>query len=273
MKKNVAFITAIALLASAGIAQAVPLVPPNFVKWSQSPDMDRGTDYLSMHRTNGPIVADDFRSDGRPISGFHWWGSYLTIPGTNQEWETGQVPDPSLTRNVSFEISIHQDCPIRDPNCGNGGPYPYSTPRDGNYFSAIVQAEEIFFGTTAGGENVYEYWLSVENLRGPDFWRGTWNEVAGEIYWVDFGWDAGQFGTDINSNIWGWHESFEHNLDFAVQTNPPSPGGNPHLGPWAMLDGKDMAFEVLTAVPVPAALWLFGTGLLGLIAVARRKQA
>ena len=29
----------------------------------------------------------------------------------------------------------------------------------------------------------------------------------------------------------------------------------------------------LTAVPVPAAVWLFGSGLLGLISVARRKQS
>jgi hypothetical protein len=27
-----------------------------------------------------------------------------------------------------------------------------------------------------------------------------------------------------------------------------------------------------TAVPVPAAVWLFGSGLLGLVGIARRKQ-
>lgn len=269
MKKQFAFVWGCVLLGYVGAIHAMPLVPPNFVKWSQSPDMVRGTDYLSMHRSNGPIVVDDFRSDGRPISGFHWWGSYLIDPTTGVEWDTGQGPE----RAVSFEISIHQDCPIGDPTCNNGGPYPYSTPSDGGYFSAIVNVEEDFFGTTAAGENVYEYWLSVEGLTGPDFWNGTWNEVAGEIYWLDLGWNAGQFGTDPGGSVWGWHESFEHNLDFAVQTNPPSPGSNPHLGPWAVLDGKDMAFEVLTAVPVPAAVWLFGSGLIGLIGVARKRKS
>ena len=33
-----------------------------------------------------------------------------------------------------------------------------------------------------------------------------------------------------------------------------------------------MTFET-TVVPVPAAVWLFGSGLLGLIGVARRKKA
>jgi hypothetical protein len=30
---------------------------------------------------------------------------------------------------------------------------------------------------------------------------------------------------------------------------------------------------VVSAVPVPAAFWLFGSGLIGLIGVARRKKA
>jgi len=132
--------------------------------------MVRGTDYLSMHRGNGPIVADDFMSDGREISGFHWRGSHFKNAGQGDE------------RNVSFEISIHQDCPAGDAFCGNGGPYNYSTPRDGTYFDAIVDVEEDFFGTTAGGEDVYEYWLSGEGLPGPSFWDGTWKEVAGETY-------------------------------------------------------------------------------------------
>ena len=88
-----------------GMASATPLGPHYKPKWSQAPDMDRGTDVLSMHRTNGPVVADDFVSDGRAIAGFHWWGSYLPDPTTGQEWVTGQGAE----RSVSFEISFHQD--------------------------------------------------------------------------------------------------------------------------------------------------------------------
>lgn len=36
---------------------------------------------------------------------------------------------------------------------------------------------------------------------------------------------------------------------------------------------KQTQISGLTAIPVPAALWLFGSGLLGLIGVARRKKA
>ena len=38
------------------------------------------------------------------------------------------------------------------------------------------------------------------------------------------------------------------------------------------LNSYDMSIEtVITTVPVPAAVWLFGSGLLGLVGVARRK--
>ena len=36
---------------------------------------------------------------------------------------------------------------------------------------------------------------------------------------------------------------------------------------WAVYDGD------VSAVPIPAAVWLFGSGLLGLIGVARKKAA
>jgi hypothetical protein len=36
-------------------------------------------------------------------------------------------------------------------------------------------------------------------------------------------------------------------------------------------DGYDLAFHVVSTVPVPAAVWLFGCGLLSLIGFARRK--
>ena len=43
----------------------------------------------------------------------------------------------------------------------------------------------------------------------------------------------------------------------------------PRLAAWAVRDG-DVA---LSAIPVPASVWLFGSGLLGLIGIARRKKS
>ena len=135
MKRQFALVTVRLLLAYTGVTWAERLVLLNFVTWSQKPDMDQGIDYLFMHRTNGPIVVDDPQSDGREISAFHWSDSYLKDPNSGQDWDAGQGPE----RIVSFEISIHQDCPVGDAACGNGRLYNYSTSRDVNYFSAIDQ--------------------------------------------------------------------------------------------------------------------------------------
>jgi hypothetical protein len=44
-------------------------------------------------------------------------------------------------------------------------------------------------------------------------------------------------------------------------------------GPFNGVTGNWTITGVVSAVPVPAAAWLFGSGLLGLVGVARRRRA
>jgi hypothetical protein len=59
-----------------------------------------------------------------------------------------------------------------------------------------------------------------------------------------------------------------------LDQNPDDP-----LGSCTVLDANDPACNLLTSVwvgapvPVPAAVWLFGSGLIGLVGLARRKKA
>lgn len=256
LRSSVAVFAAVSFSALTSVAQAT------HVQFSQTPDMVNGTDIVSMHRTNGPVVADDFIVQKPQIVGLHWWGSYL---------QDDPALPPSMSRVVQFEVSLHPDCPANAPlsaQCpgdprgaisANSG-YTYSTPGQPYQFQ-IIDAAESFFGMTVGGEVVYEYRATLNT---------PWDSTPGAIEWLDIAWVAGQFGTNALADVWGWHESDQHHLDNAVQTDrlAPSPGGNPHLGPWNLLQGRDMGFEVIT-VPETGTLALVGLGLFGLVASRR----
>jgi len=42
---------------------------------------------------------------------------------------------------------------------------------------------------------------------------------------------------------------------------------------WKLTSTGQLTYAAPSAVPVPAAVWLFGSGLLGLVSVARRRKA
>ena len=70
-------------------------------------------------------------------------------------------------------------------------------------------------------------------------------------------WTATEYASDTN-NAWvfGMHSGYQYYLDKATG-----------YAAWAVRSGD------VSAVPVPAAVWLFGSGLLGLIGVVRRKKS
>jgi|LGVE01.1.fsa_nt_gb hypothetical protein len=70
---------------------------------------------------------------------------------------------------------------------------------------------------------------------------------------------------------WGWETSYEHWNDDAVRGNIAGPWEELRYPEGHPLEGQsiDMAFEI-TTVPIPGAVWLLGSGLIGLVAVRRR---
>ena len=173
---------------------------------------------------------------------------------------------------MQFELSYHSDCPAGAPvsaqcpgdprSSGSPLPYTYSTPGQ-PYSFQIVAAQETFFGTTAAGEDVYEYFVMLQQ---------TWAVTPGAIAWLDVARRPVSSGPRPTTRS-GAGMRLQHFGDFAVQTDGDADrqlplGGNPHVGPWNMLQGKDMAFEVIT-VPEPLSLLLVTIGLLGVGATRR----
>lgn len=111
-----------------------------------------------------------------------------------------------------------------------------------------------------------------------NYGRSIW--VAGGNTAPDFSGDflsAFSGYTFINSEDDATDGFFTHNIgplnnaSYIAIGTPPRIGD---LGP--ILDGSTDQFYIeglnVTQVPVPAAVWLFGSGLLGLIGIARRKK-
>jgi len=105
-------------------------------------------------------------------------------------------------------------------------------------------------------------------------WTITWNGIAA----INMGGDATNFGTtglpgELNSGLAlmtcstaSCSDSSTFTLDYQAQV----PKGDPSMFGGIMftthLEGQ------VSSVPVPAAAWLFSSGLLGLLGVARRKK-
>lgn len=70
-----------------------------------------------------------------------------------------------------------------------------------------------------------------------------------------------------------WVTNGVDNYGFFIQNTGPNNSGNfnSREAPTGTIPSLEINFTA--AVPIPAAVWLFGSGLLGLIGVARRKNA
>lgn len=95
-------------------------------------------------------------------------------------------------------------------------------------------------------------------------WTVIWNGVSG-INMGSGAWGAG-FSNGIANFVWDGVYGNAYALDYTATVPFNDPSGFGGVKYKLHLEG------VVQAVPVPAALWLFGSGLLGLISVVRRKK-
>lgn len=233
------------------------------VKWSQPPDMDQGVDHTSIHV--GPAVCtNDWQCDDpAPIVAVRWWGSYLD----------GYEPDDGGM--IPFELVFHFDLPANmvDPETGEQLAYSHPTNPPGAllpmWFNIVAQ--EDFYGTTVGGEKVYEYnaYLAGGNPEFANFDQLRWindgnNPVAfHNIFWLDIGYEDLD-GNDNPLHHWGWHDANTLVLDNSIS----NPGW--HFGPWNAVTvlETDLAFELMIPEPGTVSLVAFG----GVALLWRRRK-
>lgn len=180
-------------------------------------------------------VADDFRSDGRPIRALRWWGSYF-----DERYAPGLATDPFHVLDGWF-ISFHPDdpngtCPPGGLTGGVGVLAVYFAP------ASAVTIEPLPNWIDCNGHQVYRYLVDLDRCcllcsqvdprtgNRPGQAEGFLEEL-GVRYWLDIvavtgvEWMppaclkrlTGHVASDLNpdGHFWGWHSS--------PATDPPYP--------------------------------------------------
>jgi len=244
------------------------------VKWSQPPvlfdadipDLFFGWDEMSNYEWR-PIVADDWLcKDDRPITDFHWWGSYL---GWDQPYPPPVVPQ-------AFHIGIWTDVP--DPNPDD--------PRDFSHPGRLIwqnfcdnwvwnfagydqfpwpdQLVDLSSGDLTQEPEKKEACFQFNQLLSQDEWfyQEPDPDGIGRVYWVSI---AAIYPAGAEPwHPWGWKTRPHFFNDDAVMIwDTVSPDGQPMWPPaigaeWMEgnpieIDGVswDVAFELTTNEPGP----------------------
>lgn len=203
------------------------------------------------------LQARDFDGNPATIEGYYdtvldiTWLANANYAGTSMDWPTAMAWVGGLTIDGIDGWRLPTVTESGNPGCD----FAYSGTDCGyNVNPATGEMASLFFDTL-GNRSYYD-----TNGSGPQtgwglsntgpfsdiqtdlyYWTGTVNAADTYQAWV-FDFNNGGQGTSYNNNYYAW----------AV-----------HSG--------DVGTAVAT-VPVPAAVWLFGTGLLGLLGLGRRRR-
>ena len=168
------------------------------------------------------------------------------------------------------------------PTCASGGCHSTGNPTGGS-ISTLVAELEILLGESGsitfnladapdtGAIGVYG--LDAAGLTATDIGSG-WTDGPGDYFYSDIFANT-TTGYDLSLAIPSDATLGTYTIDFIFA----GPGGTPGTGNggrWATdIESTTVAHSfdlVVSQIPVPAAVWLFGSGLLGLVGVARRRR-
>ena len=171
-------------------------------------------------------------------------------------WAAGL--DPYGSGVTGWRLPENQ--PMNGTTYNNTFVYDGSTDRGYN----ISAPGTAYAGSTAS-EMAHMYYNTLSNIAQQSC-LGCYNTNYGML-------NTGPFSNLLNGYVyWSGTEYFYPTLDLVygffshtgTQSYTSKSSDNPS---WAVHDGD------VSAVPIPAAIWLFGSGLIGLIGVARRKKS
>lgn len=238
-KNKIALFTTLSLILclAAGVAQAITTTGNNF----------------TMLAADGSIIG------GTNDVTFNWDGTFLTSVATSGQVSNATLSSPQPFFGIKWfahdvavygpgSYTIYSNCPPGSPGCGVGAAYTFTVAPD------QVAAHMLFNWGPNRNIDVVDIW-DQNQVFGPspmftgpkktlDPWSGVsttaWNGMS-----IDWDGDGINGGAMIDGPFAGASANFNVIANFNVMINP---------------------------VPVPAAVWLFGSGLIGLFGLSRRKK-
>lgn len=226
------------------------ICPQRCKKWEQPPDMFTGVDMEAYVAPGvmGAVRADDFVSDGRPITDIHWWGSY---PGWLHEdpYTETHPPPPPATRPAAFRLSWHAHDAA---SCLPG-------PQIDAITVPISYCHEVFYGSvtqtwlpnTTNYEHEYQYYVDLLDTNVAD---GPWFETNEVHYWLDI---QALYTSPVSSWAWGWKITSpdqDRLCGSAISTNGGIVWTNALLTGWPLHPREGLPFDLsfeLTTTNVP----------------------
>jgi len=112
---------------------------------------------------------------------------------------------------------------------------------------------EVYSGTNGGINST-----ATVSIGQPGYYNvGVWGDTMGNRGF--------NMAADVDSSV-GFYQVTLSEVDFESPVVT-------YMGDWNLSSDGALTYGDVSAVPVPAAVWLFGSGLVGLVGIARRKKA
>lgn len=284
-KNTLLTLLATAVSAVAISAQAAPINIPVTNPGAETGDLTGWSTYQTMWPDEDySSVNDPFQSH----SGAHYFGlNTAVIPTDPMDLVNKTYPPEYTMTSTSIDLSAY--------NGSMSDLALYGWGRTGDLTLVLEDYD---------AEAIYEYSLSqtlgiwLKDINGTTFYGlaygtnggDTWTEGGGSFSWWSQ-WDTQKdniYGVsiylDTGFSNWGTGPDLDSidplTIDYAYYRWTGADGWyyedsdlSLYSGPELPVIGFDDIRLEVTTVPVPAAVWLFGSGLLGLIGIARRSKA